>query len=551
MTRRQLAIALLLLVAGAAAIGFRVLEAANDPLDYDEYALLGQNKGTISAAVQGSGFAAPLSAYFWVAGRVCGTNIPCYRTGTLACSILLVLLMSLWAWRQWPNDSARAWGILVLLTSNNYSAVLAGYAMISYAFTVLMFAALLAAFAWPRPIRLSRLRWILLAAAVAVAGGLASFVALAGVASYAAAVAFVRRETEGHWRRSFRGPGILAIALIAVGILAVFVMVPFRNFGAQRLDMAPLFYPTAAMHGSQEPLLHYLLTRAYLVVATLLSSNQHDPVSLWAWRLVAGGLVTVGGLQAAFCPDKEPADRFVLLTVVFGLAGAALGGTFGLFPFGPRYVPFLLPPLVALGGLGASTLWQQTKRALPPAFRKGLLVVAAVSAALFWAGGLAGRKTELDSQSARRAAALSAVGAHAGPPILHDSHVEPLLRVRFPQRLAGALCMGWGTSLRKGEHAHTERLPPGSSVMVVTRMRNWEPEFPQWSYALTQQGFRRVSEYESPNLTVQLYTMPDGGEPEANHGSPGAPDEGPRGAPLLKNDIVGLTSLDFHGRPSP
>jgi hypothetical protein len=529
MIRERLTIAFLI-VAGAAAICFRALEAKHDPLDYDEYELLCRNDGTFAASIQAGDFAVPLPAYYWLAGRVCGKNIPCYRTGTLTCSLLLVMVMSIWTWLQWPDAPARAWAVLLLLTPNSYSAALAGYAMISYAFTVLLFAALLAGLAWPRPIGPSRVQWLLLAVAGAAAGGLASTVALAGLASYAAAVALARRLARGTWRHSIRWIEVFVLVILTVSILAVLVLAPFRNFGAHRIDMAPLFYPDSG----SESLLQYLLSRAYAVVATLLSSNQHSAAAAWTWRLFAGGLALLGGLRAALRPVKSPDDRFVLLTLALGLSGAALGGMLGLFPFGPRYVPFLLPPLILLGAIGASALWRVATEAISRRILDGLLIAGGCLTVLFWANGLSARKIELDKQSSAQAVALSVVSAHTDAPILHDSYLEPLLKIRFSNRLPVALSMGWGSYWHKGEAVDWKMLAGERSLMVVTRVQNWETEFPKWSRALTERSFKKVGEYPSPNLTVRLYEQSDDSGSETDKPTAGSPVETPRGRKELK-----------------
>jgi len=259
------------------------------------------------------------------------------------------------------------------------------------------------------------------------------------------------------------------------------VAVPYTLWGAGlRVDQTDLYFSSSGYPSTFLGAVQFLLHGTYELFWELLKPGAS--CSLPAFPAIFLGGCGVLAMLALVQIVRGRAGRraiFVALFLALALAGVALGGVLGVYPYGiARYTPFLTMPSLILIGLGGAWLYRWiTIRLGTPRFWNALLIVVAaavLAGATIWCLSRArqiSRVYQEDSQAITRLQALQP------DLILADNYISVVLHAKAPALYARVHKMGPGTYYGRGKDevppdmvdaiAGATSAPPMNSILVV------------------------------------------------------------------------------------
>jgi len=514
-------------------VALRLVEVGYDRYDIDEYHLqmgIQQAFGDYYKAFEGTD-SVQFGLHFWLTNRLLGDSLIAYRALTLLAGIALLVITALWLRRWWPAEKALAPIVLALFAVGADALFLSRYGMFAYGSTYLQAAGLLFLFMRLAEGPLKRRQWLWISAVLPFAAFFADEFLIVSLA-VGACVVFAFRWTQADAARSPRHvPGWaweMAPLLIYPLVFAIRqVAFPYTFWGAgQRVDQLDLYYSSSGYPSGILGAIEFLVRATYSQFWSLLGPAGNSGAAPVQPIFIGGcaALATPAVIQIIRGRAGRRAS-FVALFLALALAGVALGGLLGVYPYGvARYVPFLAMPSAILIGLGGAWYYRWISGRLGSArFWNALLLVGAVAllaGGVYWCVArsqqIAGVRQEDDRAIARLAALQPDL-------ILTDTYISEVLYTKAPSVYAGLHEMGPGTYYGWGRDevppamaetiAGTAAARPADSILVVLfphelgrtdHYRGFAQRYPLWS-DLIEEHFQLAEVVQSMHLEGRLY----------------------------------------------
>jgi hypothetical protein len=506
-----------------------VVSSTLDSFNWDNYWLMVGVEKPFFEYVTTFGWGYAFTLHYWVSYRVFGDSLSGYLVLPLLSS-LAALLVAYWGLRRyWRANLAICIVTMAILAFNAHSLFLAQYSMFTYANSLLVSACLFFLFMHLSISRLTRRQWIGVTACIIPGAFFSNLTILVPVAAGVLSVLILRC-----WRFKTLGRIYHEVtrSLVEMWPLGIFPLMQFALLISQRSLMYlaafrpaldPYYFVSSQYHHNLLGAIQFLwsntvdLFRSLLIPHPLSSTGAEKPAWIAVTVVIA---VMIIALVVRFLQRRlDQRMGFVLVFSVVTLVAIAVGGLFGLYPYGEvRYAYYLLLPISVLLGYGVSSvLGLTTLRALIRWIRASRLVPVLLAIAILATGTVYNLQEyrSYSSTTAGNLAALQEIKNTKADMVLLSFFSAPVIAARCPDLYSSAYNMGWGESgVVRTDDAITEDIAEAiaggdgsvNTILVITASEaELDRYFPSWSELLNAY-FDYSSETEGPSLWGEYYT---------------------------------------------